>query len=186
MFKQKSRFATEHGRLLMRRSHKQNKNQIPNMSKNTPLKTPIRLLVVALALGIMIAFHEFGHFCAARAVGIDVPVFSVGFGPREYSLVIGHAAGTEFRLSPIPLGGYVEVLDLEQAVHHPEKGVQLARWKIWVVGLAGVVNNLLLSGLALYAALCLDSAGRREKVRAATNRPGRRIWWARHSRRWQS
>lgn len=123
------------------------------MSKNTPLKTPIRLLVVALALGIMIAFHEFGHFCAARAVGIDVPVFSVGFGPREYSLVLGHVAGTELRLSPIPLGGYVEVPDLEQAVYHPDKGVQLALWKIWVVGLAGVVNNLLLSGLALYAAL---------------------------------
>lgn len=81
--------------------------------------------------------------------------FSVGFGPREYSLVLGHVAGTELRLSPIPLGGYVEVPDLEQAVYHPDKGVQLALWKIWVVGLAGVVNNLLLSGLALYAALWL-------------------------------
>lgn len=133
------------------------------MTKNTSLKTAGRLLAIALALGIMIAFHEFGHYCVARAVGINVPVFSVGFGPRQYSMVLGHCAGTEFRLSPIPLGGYVEVPDLERSVFHPDQGEQLPLWKIWAVGLAGVANNLILSVVALYCAMRVKLARRSGK-----------------------
>lgn len=61
-------------------------------------------IIAALLIGFVILVHEFGHFIAAKRAGIAVAVFSLGFGPR----VIGRKwKGTEYRLSLIPLGGYV-------------------------------------------------------------------------------
>ena len=61
-------------------------------------------LIVALLIGFVILVHEFGHFLAAKRAGIAIAVFSLGFGPR----LIGRKwRGTEYRLSLIPLGGYV-------------------------------------------------------------------------------
>ncbi len=57
-----------------------------------------------LAVGFVILAHEFGHLLAAKAAGIPVKVFSVGFGPRLFGITRG---GTEYRLSLVPLGGYV-------------------------------------------------------------------------------
>jgi regulator of sigma E protease len=60
--------------------------------------------MVMLLIGFVILFHEFGHFIAAKKAGIAVAVFSIGFGPK----LIGRKwRGTEYRLSLIPLGGYV-------------------------------------------------------------------------------
>ena len=61
-------------------------------------------LIVALLIGFVILVHEFGHFLAAKRAGIAVAVFSLGFGPR---LIARKWRGTEYRLSLIPLGGYV-------------------------------------------------------------------------------
>ncbi len=61
-------------------------------------------VMVMLLIGSVILFHEFGHFVAAKRAGITIAVFSIGFGPR----LIGRKwRGTEYRLSLIPLGGYV-------------------------------------------------------------------------------
>jgi regulator of sigma E protease len=61
-------------------------------------------LVAALLIGWVILVHEFGHFMAAKKAGIAIAVFSIGFGPK----LIGRKwRGTEYRLSLIPLGGYV-------------------------------------------------------------------------------
>ncbi|QOC23000.1 RIP metalloprotease RseP [Wenzhouxiangella sp. AB-CW3] len=68
---------------------------------------PILWLVVAL--GILITFHEFGHFWVARRCGVRVLRFSVGFGPALWSRTAG--SGTEYRIAAIPLGGYVKMLD---------------------------------------------------------------------------
>jgi len=57
-------------------------------------------------LGSVVLFHEFGHYLAAKAFGITVEVFSVGFGPRLWGFV---RRGTEYRISWIPLGGYVKL-----------------------------------------------------------------------------
>ena len=59
-----------------------------------------------LGIGFIIGFHEFGHFIFCKIFNVRTPRFSIGFGPRLLSKKIGH---TEFSLSAIPLGGYVEM-----------------------------------------------------------------------------
>jgi len=63
-------------------------------------------LFTVLGIGLLLLLHEAGHFFAARAVGIKVHVFSLGFGPRMFGW---HHNGCDFRLAWIPLGGYVRV-----------------------------------------------------------------------------
>ncbi len=65
------------------------------------------IVVAILALGLLITLHELGHFLAARALGVGVPRFSIGFGPVLWSRWIG---GTEYCLSALPLGGYVRMV----------------------------------------------------------------------------
>ena len=70
------------------------------------------VLSAIFVLGLLIFIHELGHFLAARRVGIRVERFSLGFGPR----IIGKTVGdTEYRISWIPLGGYVSM-----AGEHPD------------------------------------------------------------------
>ncbi|MBA1337176.1 MAG: Intramembrane protease RasP/YluC, implicated in cell division based on FtsL cleavage [Firmicutes bacterium] len=60
--------------------------------------------IATLLIGFVILFHEFGHFIAAKKVRIPIATFSIGFGPK----IIGRKSGeTEYRLSLIPIGGYV-------------------------------------------------------------------------------
>ena len=59
-----------------------------------------------LVLTIVVFFHELGHFLIARACGIRVLVFSVGFGPELIGRNDRH--GTRWKISAIPLGGYVK------------------------------------------------------------------------------
>ena len=67
---------------------------------------PVAFLI---SIGVLVAVHEFGHFWAARRVGVRVERFSVGFGPVLWRRK--DRQGTEFCLSAIPLGGYVRLLD---------------------------------------------------------------------------
>jgi regulator of sigma E protease len=63
-----------------------------------------------VVLGILIFFHEFGHFLVARLFGVGVEKFSLGFGPR----LLGKRVGiTDYRLSLVPLGGYVKMVGEE-------------------------------------------------------------------------
>ncbi|MGD8173215.1 sigma E protease regulator RseP [Vibrio sp. TRT 21S02] len=62
-----------------------------------------------IALGILVAVHEFGHFWVARRCGVKVEKFSIGFGKSIWSKV--GKDGTEYSVSIIPLGGYVKMLD---------------------------------------------------------------------------
>lgn len=61
-------------------------------------------ILVVFILGLVILFHEFGHFLAAKYVGIPIEIFSVGFGP---GIIKFKRRGTEYRVSLIPFGGYV-------------------------------------------------------------------------------
>ncbi|NIO09405.1 MAG: RIP metalloprotease RseP [Deltaproteobacteria bacterium] len=60
-----------------------------------------------IALGILIVFHEFGHFIVAKKSGVGVLTFSIGFGPKILSRKIGE---TEYCVSAFPLGGYVKMV----------------------------------------------------------------------------
>jgi regulator of sigma E protease len=64
------------------------------------------VFAVVLVLGLLIFFHELGHFLVARLLRIGVPVFSLGFGPKIFGFL---HKGTEYRLSAVPLGGYVKL-----------------------------------------------------------------------------
>lgn len=71
----------------------------------------ITLLATAVVLGVLIFVHELGHFVTAKLVDIEVPRFSIGFGPK----VLGFRRGeTEYVLSLLPLGGYVKMAGLEE------------------------------------------------------------------------
>jgi regulator of sigma E protease len=65
-----------------------------------------------VVLDILVAFHELGHFLAARWVGVKVLKFSLGFGPKLFGRQVGE---TEYLLSAIPLGGYVKLFGEDEA-----------------------------------------------------------------------
>jgi len=64
-------------------------------------------IIALLIIGLLITLHEFGHWLVARRAGIDVPIFSVGFGRADQARVLGKFCGTEFQVRPFPLGGFV-------------------------------------------------------------------------------
>ena len=70
------------------------------------LQYPLALLVT---LGVLVTFHELGHYVVARLSGVRVVRFSVGFGKPLWSRHDRH--GTEWAVAAIPLGGYVRMLD---------------------------------------------------------------------------
>ena len=64
------------------------------------------IFIMGIVLGFMILIHEFGHYAAAKYFGVRVEVFSIGFGKR----LIGFRRGeTDYRISALPLGGYVKM-----------------------------------------------------------------------------
>ena len=114
-------------------------------------------LSFAVVIGIIIFVHELGHFLAARSVGIRVEVFSLGYPPRMFGKRIGD---TEYRLSWIPLGGYVKMSGMIDESLDGKSSLTGAPWefqskntwqKLWVI-LAGVVMNLLLA-VVLYTGI---------------------------------
>ena len=108
------------------------------------------LLGFIFILGSAVVLHEFGHFIVAKLFKIRVETFSVGFGPRLFGRKWGH---TDYRLSAIPLGGYVKLggdesnAPLEGASAQdipPEEMFNLRpRWQRVLVALAGPVMNIL-------------------------------------------
>ena len=62
-----------------------------------------------LSLGILVSIHEFGHFIMAKIQGIGVEIFSIGFGPKIFSFKRSWRGETEYRISILPLGGYVKL-----------------------------------------------------------------------------
>ena len=64
------------------------------------------IFVMGIVLGFMILIHEFGHYAAAKYFGVRVEVFSIGFGKRLFGFNKGE---TDYRISAIPLGGYVKM-----------------------------------------------------------------------------
>lgn len=65
-----------------------------------------------LVLGVLVSFHELGHFLAARWVGVKVLKFSLGFGPKLFGRQVGE---TEYLVSAVPLGGYVKLFGEDEA-----------------------------------------------------------------------
>ena len=111
----------------------------------------ITLVSVAFVLGIMIIVHEFGHFAAAKLFGVRVETFSVGFGKRLFGFRRGD---TDYRLSLIPLGGYVKMSGeniLEQRTGADYEFMSHPRWQRFVIAAAGPFMNIMLAVALLTA-----------------------------------
>jgi regulator of sigma E protease len=109
-------------------------------------------------VGLLIVFHEFGHFLVARLFDVKVLRFSVGFG-RPLMVRRWGKDGTEWAVSAFPLGGYVKMLDEREGVVAPH---ELARafnrqnvWRRFAIVLAGPGANFLLA-IILYWALFMN------------------------------
>lgn len=113
------------------------------------------ILSFLVAVGVLVVFHEFGHYWVARLCGVKVLRFSVGFGNVLYARRFGKGE-TEWVLSAIPLGGYVKMLDEREGEVAPH---ELSRtfnrkpvWQRMAIVSAGPFFNLLLA-VILYAGL---------------------------------
>ncbi len=109
------------------------------------------LLAFVFALGVIIFVHEAGHMLVAKAFGVRVLTFSLGFGKRLWGFRRGD---TEYRLSLIPLGGYVKMSGElpDEGGDDPADFLNKPRWQRFLVYLAGPAMNAVLA-VALIAAV---------------------------------
>jgi regulator of sigma E protease len=143
------------------------------------LHWPLAILGALFLFSLAVFIHEFGHFIAARLLGLKADVFSIGFGPALWKKTI---KGTEIRFSAIPFGGYVSLPQLDpegmqklQGEHHEEAGetndtpVEIlppaAPWKRIIVAIAGPFGNIL---LAVICACLIAWCAPEEKIGSST------------------
>lgn len=112
---------------------------------------------IVLVLGVIILVHEWGHFIVARRFGVRVDVFSIGFGPRLFGVKVGD---TDWRLSAVPLGGYVrmagqDITDVDSSdqapTGAPDELMSKKRWQRALISVAGPTVNLIFPVLLLSA-----------------------------------
>src|ERR1700720_3826854 len=105
----------------------------------------ISVAAVAVVLGFMILIHEFGHYAVAKLLGVRVEVFSIGFGKR----LLGFRKGdTDYRISAIPLGGYVKMSGenpMDERTGDPAEFLSHSRFHRFLIAIAGPAMNILLA-----------------------------------------
>lgn len=98
-----------------------------------------------VVLGVLIFIHELGHFAVAKFFGVRVEIFSLGFGPRLFGFKYGD---TDYRISGIPLGGFVKMkgenLD-EKLDYSGDEFLAKPKWQRFLVLLAGPWMNIMLA-----------------------------------------
>ncbi|MDH4198617.1 MAG: RIP metalloprotease RseP [Candidatus Aminicenantes bacterium] len=104
------------------------------------------IVAFIIAVGILVFVHEFGHFFAAKLVGVRVEVFSFGYGKRVFGFRRGD---TDYRVSILPMGGYVKLKG--EGLFEPERPIDpddlaaKSRWQRFLIMVMGSVMNLLLA-----------------------------------------
>jgi len=123
-----------------------------------------KILAFVVTLGLLITFHELGHYVVARLAGVKVLRFSIGFGRVIWSRQLGRD-GTEWAISAVPLGGYVKMADEREG---PVPAADLSRafnrqsvWKRSAIVAAGPLANLLLAVLLLSGTYLAGVSGQR-------------------------
>lgn len=120
------------------------------------------IVVVVIALGLMVFIHEFGHFMAAKWMGVRVLTFSFGFGQRLFGWKHGRFSfgrladldpeSTDYRVSLLPLGGYVKMSGEDPSqpqTGDPAEYLSHPRWQRFVIVVMGPVMNILLAVVLL-------------------------------------
>src|SRR5215212_12070200 len=103
------------------------------------------LLAFVLVLGFLIFAHESGHFFVAKFFKVRVLVFSFGFGKRLFGF---HRGATYYRVSLVPLGGYVRMAGdtpEENQPANPEEFLSKPRWQRFLILVAGPFMNLFIA-----------------------------------------
>lgn len=111
------------------------------------------IITALLVLSLLVFLHELGHFLAARAVGVRVEVFSIGFGKQLAAKQIGD---TQWRFSAIPLGGYVKMkgqddTDPSQVSYDEDSYTSKQPWQRIFILLAGPFANFLTAFVLFFA-----------------------------------
>src|SRR5271170_1843832 len=123
-----------------------------------------KALAFAVTLGVLITFHELGHYLIARLVGVKVLRFSIGFGRVIWSRRVGRD-GTEWALSVLPLGGYVKMVDEREGEVAPSDLPRAFNrqsvWKRAAIVVAGPLANLLLAVLLFTGTYLVGVPGQR-------------------------
>ncbi|MEE9389757.1 MAG: site-2 protease family protein [Candidatus Aminicenantaceae bacterium] len=112
------------------------------------------IFAFAIVFGILVFIHEFGHFFAAKLVKIKVEVFSWGYGKRLFGIKKG---GTDYRVSILPMGGYVKFAGEEVDPESPKQKAEFRpgdflaknRWQRFLVLFMGSLMNILLAVVLL-------------------------------------
>lgn len=119
----------------------------------------IKAVAFLVAIAILVAVHEYGHFWMARRMGIKVLRFSIGFGRVLWSRQ--GRDGTEYAFSAIPLGGYVKLLDEREGPVDPGQVDQAYNrkpvWRRILVLLAGPFANFLFAAVAYWVLLVIGT-----------------------------
>ena len=136
------------------------------------LYTALAIVACILLFSLAVFIHEFGHFLAARKLGMRVDVFSIGFGPAIWKKTIN---GVEYRISWIPFGGYVALPDLDpegtkglegQSGKDAEKASsesaepppEIEPWKKIIVAFMGPFGNIVLAVALAFALAAIPGA----------------------------
>ncbi|MBO4693700.1 MAG: site-2 protease family protein [Clostridia bacterium] len=106
-------------------------------------------LVAVLIFIALIIIHEFGHFIAAKILGVRVNEFAVGFGPKLFSKKVGE---TVYKANLIPLGGYCAMEGEDSTSSDPKAFCNKAAWRRFIIVIMGATFNLIL-GFVLVAAV---------------------------------
>lgn len=120
--------------------------------------TSLYIVACVLLFALAILVHEFGHFIVALKLGLRVEAFSIGFGPALWKKKV---KGVEYRISLIPLGGYVSIPDVDpegtkalEGAGEAKAKARIPAWKEIAVAFAGPLMNLVLAAvLAVLLAL---------------------------------
>jgi regulator of sigma E protease len=122
------------------------------------------LFFFAIAIGLLVSFHEFGHFWVARKLGVKVLRFSVGFGKVLWAYQKSPDT-PEYALSFVPLGGYVKMVDEREGEVKPEDlPYAFNRQPLWArsaIVAAGPLFNLILAVCLFWSVLIIGEEGMR-------------------------
>jgi len=125
--------------------------------------TALYVVACVLLFALAILIHEFGHFIVALKLGLRVEAFSIGFGTPLWKRTVN---GVEYRISAIPLGGYVSIPDvdpegtkaLEGSKSAAEGRKRIPAWKELLVAVAGPFMNIVLAVVLAVALACVPDA----------------------------
>ena len=111
--------------------------------------TILSIVLIILFFGVLIAVHEFGHFIAAKSLGVRVEEFAIGMGPKLFSRKKGE---TTYSLRALPIGGFCAMEGEEESSDDPRSFSNKPAWKKLIILVAGAFMNFV-AGLVIIVLL---------------------------------